>query len=320
MRHNSTARPLSGGACSPKPVWRWILSILLLSIAFAPLSAEKEKPSSRPKSEQNSEQKAEKEAPGTESKSESQNSGGMQDIDRAWMESIRGEGRPEGKSFANPGSEEGRDAGQRGDNSAQESRAIPTGAGQDSPTASRMFATQEGPSFFSLFIRFVLFMGLMAGGFYGLVRFMKKKSGIVSSADGGPLRVVASISLMPGKYMQVVDMAGQLIVLGVSDQGVRLLQNIEDATVADRIRLWEENKPEPADNFLQGLQGLLKSTDFRLWKSRGSEPNRRADFHSILKGRQATDDVPMEDLEELLKQQNRRLRAVSKSRPTEEPG
>ncbi|MCB1169699.1 MAG: flagellar biosynthetic protein FliO, partial [Leptospiraceae bacterium] len=201
----------------------------------------------------------------------------MEDIDRAWMESIQGSRTQPGNTFSNPG--ESAPSNSEGN---PEEGAQP--AAQNSPGPSRMFTQQEGPSFFSLFFRFILFMGLMGAGFYGLVRFMKKKSGIVSSGDGGPLRVVASISLMPGKYMQVVDMAGQLMVLGVSDQGVRLLQTVEDGSVADRIRLWEENRPEPADNFLQGLQGLLKTTDLRLWKSRNQKET-KADFQSILSGR-----------------------------------
>ena len=304
MRHNARRRGLSSNRFLSV-----ILSILFL-FAAASVQAEGEKPSGdEPKKE---ESRKDNQKDKTRNNSESDQPGGMEDIDRAWMESIRGENRPEGRSFSNPGSES-QPSGETSPQPAQNQ----SDSG-DSPTASRMFAQDEGPSFFSLFIRFVLFMGLMAGGFYGLVRFMKKKSGIVSSGSGGPLRVVASISLMPGKYMQVVDMAGQLMVLGVSDHGVRLIQTVEDATVADRIRLWEENKPEPADNFLQGLQGLLKSTDFRLWKPRNEGRNTRNDFQAILKGRAPDDDVPMEDLEELLKQQNRRLRAVSKSRPAED--
>ena len=291
-----------------------IATLFILILAAGPAYAEKEKPNSSAKKEQ---KKSDPDKPGkSEDSASEENSGnpaGLEDIDRAWMDSIRGQKRPEGRSFSNPGSES--------EPAAEQNQPSANSEPGESPTASRMFSQEEGPSFFSLFIRFVLFMGLMAGGFYGLVRFMKKKSGIVSSSSGGPLRVVASISLMPGKYMQVVDMAGQLMVLGVSDNGVRLLQSIDDATVADRIRLWEENKPEPAENFLHGLQGLLKSTDFRLWKSRSEgQGNRtgRSDFQAILKGRAPDDDVPMEDLEELLHQQNRRLRAVSKPRPVED--
>ncbi len=305
MRHNTTVWG------SPFRVLA-VLGILFLC-AFVSVHAEGEKKSpkdSEVKKEQSSSENKQNKKSGKES--DSGNPGGMDDIDRAWMESIRGEGSPEGRSFSNPGSE----TAEKGDSSPESSQNESESG--NSPTASRMFAQEEGPSFFSLFIRFVLFMGLMAGGFYGLVRFMKKKSGIVSSSSGGPLRVVASISLMPGKYMQVVDMAGQLMVLGVSDHGVRLIQTVEDATVADRIRLWEENKPEPADNFLNGLQGLLKSTDFRLWKPRNEGRSNRTDFQAILKGRAPDDDVPIEDLEDLLKQQNRRLRAVSKPRPAED--
>ena len=240
----------------------------------------------------------------------------LDEIDRVWIDSIHGREKEGSQKFANPGQSGSENAESSPESGSGENQA-PGAAPRESPAASKMFATEEGPSFLSLLFRFVLFMGLMGAGFYGLVRFMKKKSGMISSGPGGPVRVVASVSLMPGKYLQIVDMAGQLMVLGVGDNGVTLLQNVDDGAVADRIRLWEENKPEPAESFLQGLQGILKTTDLRLWRSRkeANAPN----FESIMRGRADQDDVPMEDLENLLNQQTRKLRALSgKSRPANE--
>ncbi|MCB1139368.1 MAG: flagellar biosynthetic protein FliO [Leptospiraceae bacterium] len=307
MRHNLVSR----GAASAT-----VLVIALLFSGYAPLQAEKEKPARQDQKQEKPAAEEQAREPDSHRTSDTpagtrQAGPSMEDIDRAWMESIQGSRSQPGNTFSNPGES----AAENSEGKPEETSAEP--AAQSPGPSSRMFVQQEGPSFFSLFFRFVLFMGLMGAGFYGLVRFMKKKSGIVSSGDGGPLRVVASISLMPGKYMQVVDMAGQLMVLGVSDQGVRLLQTVEDGSVADRIRLWEENRPEPAENFLQGLQGLLKTTDLRLWKSKNQRES-KPDFQAILSGRSSSDDVPMEDLEALLQQQNRRLRAVtSKPGPRE---
>lgn len=307
MRHNlHRAGAPRGRAIRTSPV---TILLLFASISFSSLAAEQEKKDSPQKNPGGQENVAPSERQGPS----------LDEIDRAWMQSIQGARENTGQSFSNPGGKAEASPGNPQDsaNPAEGPRAeeAPANQEQEGPAASRMFTTQEGPSFFSLFIRFVLFMGLMGAGFYGLVRFMKKKSGIVSSSAGGPLRVVASISLMPGKYMQIVDMAGQLMVLGVSDQGVRLIQTVEDGSVADRIRLWEENRPEPAENLLQGLQSIFKTTDLRLWKSR-KEGKEGPDFQAILSGRSESEDVPMEELENLLQQQNRRLRAVTnKPRP-----
>ena len=176
----------------------------------------------------------------------------------------------------------------------------------DTSQQSSLFAEDAAPSFVGLLFRFLLIVGLMGGTLYLFVRFFKKKAGIVG-LQGGPIEVLASVPLMPGKFLQIVDLAGQLLVLGVSEQGVRLVYEIDSATTAEKIRLWHESRPKmSATGLLDVFQRAIRQGEFRFW---GGERTRdRPDFTQLLRGEESQADIPPDRLKELLEMQNRKIK------------
>lgn len=219
----------------------------------------------------------------------------VEDIQQSWM-----------KEIGSPGS------GGKTEATTDSSGAAPsTGAGDAPGTTSgqpgALFASNDAPSFLGLLLRFVVIAGLMGGGLYLFVRLVKKRTGIVN-AEEGPVQVLASVPLMPGKFLQIVDMAGQIMVLGISESGVRLVHIVDSSVTAERIRLWHQGRPKDrATSLLQVIQGAVRRGEFRFWG--GERTKDRPDFLEMLNGETTPPaDVPPDRLSELLKEQHRKIR------------
>jgi len=84
--------------------------------------------------------------------------------------------------------------------------------------------------------KLLLILGLMVGGFYYFFKYISKKTGInVRGTD--IMRVIAIVPIGQNKYIQVVDLAGKLLVIGVADGGINLITEITNKDEIDRIRL-----------------------------------------------------------------------------------
>lgn len=213
--------------------------------------------------------------------------------------------------FANPGS---------GDSDAVGSAAAePAPATADSATSPSIIPRDEGPSLFSVIFRFFALMLVMIGLFYMGMRYLRNKSGVPAMGGGDLVQVLVSTPLVQGKFLQIVDVAGRLMVLGVSESGVQMLETIDDGVVADRIRIWQSRRAANATvpgGLLEQIQRQLGQTDFRFWaggaESGGSSRSRHAQnapgFRELLSaqipargGRTAPADEPAADLADAAK-------------------
>ena len=102
---------------------------------------------------------------------------------------------------------------------------------------------EGGGSIWDLLSRLVFMMILVLGGFYVLFRFLRKKTSLGFSSRHDLLTVIASINLphpqANGKLLQIVDLAGALLLIAVSDSGIRLISKITEKETVDHIRLWQ---------------------------------------------------------------------------------
>lgn len=94
----------------------------------------------------------------------------------------------------------------------------------------------EEESYAWVIIKTILVLGFMVGGFYYFLRFVTRRAGI-SPAGGAVLQVLSMVPLGQNKFLQVVDLAGRVLVLGVSDNSINLIMEIRDKDEIDRIRL-----------------------------------------------------------------------------------
>lgn len=95
--------------------------------------------------------------------------------------------------------------------------------------------TVEEQSYAWGIVKMIIVLGLMVGGFYYFFRY-------VSRARGGPMggNIAQVLSLIPvgqNKFIQIIDLAGKVLVLGVTDHAINLIMEIKDRDEIDRIRL-----------------------------------------------------------------------------------
>jgi len=79
-------------------------------------------------------------------------------------------------------------------------------------------------------------LGLMVCGFYYFFKFVTKKAGIQFMGQ----EVIQVLSIVPvgqNRFLQVVDLAGRVLVLGIAENNISLLLEITDRDEKDRIRL-----------------------------------------------------------------------------------
>jgi flagellar biogenesis protein FliO len=236
------------------------------------------------------------------------------EISDSWMSTIHG------NKTAIPASQEGAQSdslfssgksGDKNDKTDTDGREIFTPENQVEP-----------PSFLSVLVKFILLMGALAGGLYFVARYIKQKQGIPLSGENNLLKVIVSLPLMPGKYLQVVELAGQLMVLGVSESGVHLVSRIDDGPTADRIRMWRDSKAADRtapSGVMDAVLSALSGKNFHFWKheNRSSPAVNPANisFADLLAGNPERDTSFTDngtDLNSLLSQQKRRLAALKK--------
>jgi flagellar biosynthetic protein FliO len=94
----------------------------------------------------------------------------------------------------------------------------------------------EEESYGWLMMKTIFVLGLLAVGFYMFLRFIQQKSGIQLTGQN-VIQVLSATPLGPGKTLHVVDMAGKVFLLGVSENNINLLTEIKEREEIDRIRL-----------------------------------------------------------------------------------
>lgn len=89
-------------------------------------------------------------------------------------------------------------------------------------------------SFFEI-IKLIFPLFLMVGLLYGVMLLIKKYSPKSNKISSSNLRVLSTLSLMPKKYISVVKVNNKVLILGVSEQSINLLQEAaaEDFNISD---------------------------------------------------------------------------------------
>lgn len=155
----------------------------------------------------------------------------------------------------------------------------------------------EEESYVWLIIKTIIVLGSLIGGFYYFFRFVTKKAGIqVLGRD--VVQVLSIVPLGQNKFLQVVDLAGRVLVLGVSDSGIHLITEVQDKEEIDRIRLLS-SKSSPVQP--GGFQEYVSKQIGKFLKGRNAEqePGVFSREHKV-------------DRMDFLKMQRERLRGISK--------
>ncbi len=82
----------------------------------------------------------------------------------------------------------------------------------------------------------LIVLALFAGGFYLFYRFVTQKAGLQVSGHEA-IKILSMVPVGPNRTLQLIDVAGSVFLLGVSESGINMLTEIKDKEEIDRIRL-----------------------------------------------------------------------------------
>jgi len=94
----------------------------------------------------------------------------------------------------------------------------------------------EEESYAWMIFKTILILGFLVGGFYFFFRFVTKRVGIQVLGEN-VINILSIVPIGQNKYLQVVDLAGKILVLGVSENGINLISEINEKDKIDQIRL-----------------------------------------------------------------------------------
>jgi len=100
--------------------------------------------------------------------------------------------------------------------------------------------TASGPSVWAA-IRMVLVLALAAAAIYGVIFFIKRSAKPASATDPF-LKILASSHLGSNRYAHIVSVGGRAWLLGSSDGGVSLIDEIVDNDVINAMMLEDSRK------------------------------------------------------------------------------
>ena len=93
------------------------------------------------------------------------------------------------------------------------------------------------PDALSTTLQMLTALAIVLGGLFVVVYFMKRFLKRDAGGSGNPLvRVIASQYIGVKKNIALVEVPGTVLVIGVSNDNIRLLTKIEDPSVLDGIK------------------------------------------------------------------------------------
>ncbi|MBN2546216.1 MAG: flagellar biosynthetic protein FliO [Spirochaetes bacterium] len=133
-------------------------------------------------------------------------------------------------------------------------------------------------SYFKIIILLVIIIFIIYALSYLLKRFLRIKGQIGEGAS-----IVISHSLGPGKWLQVVNVFGKYLVLGITNDRINLLTEITDQKEIERIEVnLNTKKAEDGSSFLDIISDLLKNK-FKKDKTQNDKFDYESDSVDFLK-------------------------------------
>lgn len=102
--------------------------------------------------------------------------------------------------------------------------------------SSNTQSSYKSPSTAKMIIKMIVVLALVIAALYGIMLFFKKKNNTVQSDDDF-LRRVSSLTLSPGKSVEIVTLVDRGFILGVTDSNINLIAEIEDKEMISALNL-----------------------------------------------------------------------------------
>lgn len=109
-----------------------------------------------------------------------------------------------------------------------------------------------------LLLKTILALGVITGILYFILKFFFRGRSLIHPT-GDFFRVIGSHALAPNKYIQLVEVGNNLILLGITENGINLLTEINDQETIDLIKTQaSQTLAREAVSFSHQLREFLK--------------------------------------------------------------
>ena len=101
--------------------------------------------------------------------------------------------------------------------------------------------TYKGFSTTGMFVRMIIVLIIVVGLIYGVLWFIKKKTNVVKT-DDDYLRRAAYINIAPGKTIEVITLIDKAYLIGVTENNITMLGEIDDKELISAMNLTADKK------------------------------------------------------------------------------
>ena len=128
----------------------------------------------------------------------------------------------------------------------------------NSTETGNVTSSYKGPSTVGMFVRMIVVLVIVIGIIYGVLWFIKKKTNVVKT-DDDYLRRAAYINIAPGKTIEVITLIDKAYLIGVTEDNITMLGEIDDKELINAMNLTadQKNNTKKASTFAEVLDMFL---------------------------------------------------------------
>ena len=154
------------------------------------------------------------------------------------------------------------------------------------PVQERYKTNEESGSLLWTLVKVIFVFGVLTAIMYYVLKYIAQTRNSLYPVKN-MMKVLSAISIGPNKQLQIVEVSGMLFVLGVSDNSIQLIKEIESSTIKERI-FQERDSFEPTkENFFEQFSKNLSSLDLKnTFKQNTSKQTSEDDVLNEIKQRQ----------------------------------
>lgn len=110
-------------------------------------------------------------------------------------------------------------------------------------------------SYLYMFAKAIVMLGVVIAVMLALLwvlkRYMNRTGGGIAGRYPAPIKVLATSFLGPKKSVSIVEVAGEVLVLGITAENINCLTTLDKPEVLDEIRRHKTDRPKPFFKFLR---------------------------------------------------------------------
>jgi flagellar protein FliO/FliZ len=116
----------------------------------------------------------------------------------------------------------------------------------DAPLYTYEHPEEDETSYGWMIVKTILVLGIFGAGFYFFFKYITKR-GMIPNVGRSVVQTIAITPVGQNKTIQVVEIAGRILIVGVTDHQISLISEITSKDEIDRIRL-QSSKSTPVEN------------------------------------------------------------------------